>query len=144
MKTQASLFLLAALFMLAASLFTQESRHYFYDASGQLVGVITPEGSIIIYSFDEVGNRTGLSVKSLEADSVGALIPETFAIGATEATIIGKGLGSATGITSFEPGIAIAIAGPITDTFVPVLVTISQGVPPGDYPFTIHRSSGGA
>src|SRR4051812_41367890 len=82
--------ILAALVCGRYTLDGQEIRRYVYDTAGQLIGVITPDGTTIIYTFDAAGNRTSLTVTVSTGDSITGLVPTRTSAGVTvSATITG-------------------------------------------------------
>src|SRR5207237_5140570 len=107
------------------------------DAAGQLIAVITPDGTTIIYTYDAAGNRTKVTVNRAVPDSTTALVPSTAGAGSTfAATIAGRGLASATSVAFSDSGIAATITGTPTDIMLTVNVVIGASVTPGRYPFT--------
>ncbi len=111
---QPVLFVALALSCDVGILEAQQTQQYLYDAAGQLIGVVAPDGTVTVYEYDAAGNRTRVSVGvAASVDSVTAILPSTVAPGqTTQGAITGRGLGSATQVDFGVPGIAGTIIAP--------------------------------
>jgi YD repeat-containing protein len=129
--------------MVAWPLQAQETRQYVYDDAGQLIAVIAPDGSVVMYRFDEAGNRLQLTTNPATADSVTAILPSEVAAGSTVSVrIVGRGLASVYGISFGAPGITATITNPPVDALIAASIAVTNSVPAGTYPFTLTRSVG--
>ncbi len=96
--------------MFFSGLVTGDSRRLVYDQGGRMIGVVTSDGAALLYEFDELGNRIGLSVAEARDNSISAIIPKEAVAGAvTGVTIAGRDLASATAVTFADPGINATI-----------------------------------
>ncbi len=133
---------LSCLFLAPSGEGEAETRQYVYDAAGQLIAVVTDDGTAILYEFDAAGNRTSLRVARGAPDTVSAIIPDTVGGGTTtRCTITGDGLEGATAVVFEASGITATLAGRHTDNVLGVTIDVAADVPAGAYPFIVERSA---